>query len=160
MYGIVSPHFTEDPQRAITVLVAACPTALALAGPATLVAAITAAARRNIVIKDPALFERLDEIDVIALDKTGTLTHGQGRVESAYPIPGAEELLLMYAAICGQGSLIQYLVRYAWPHRSVDWMFRLLMRVLRPLVVAFRPSGMNMLFDWEISLGSLSRGSQ
>jgi len=58
-------------------LVAACPCALVVAAPATAVAAIAAAARRGILVKNTAFLERLASCDSIIFDKTGTLTEGQ-----------------------------------------------------------------------------------
>jgi len=58
-------------------LVAACPCALVVAAPATAVAAIAAAARRGILVKNTAFLERLAGCDSIIFDKTGTLTEGQ-----------------------------------------------------------------------------------
>lgn len=73
-----------DPARALTatlaVLVATCPCALSLATPVAVTAAITALARRGILVSRPDALEALARIDYALLDKTGTLTTGQVRV--------------------------------------------------------------------------------
>ncbi|MEM7061216.1 MAG: cation-translocating P-type ATPase [Pseudomonadota bacterium] len=65
---------------AMAVLVAACPSALALAAPATSVAAIAVATRFGVLIKSTAFMEELTRCDTLLLDKTGTVTEGALRV--------------------------------------------------------------------------------
>lgn len=67
-------------ERALVVLVAASPCALAISVPVTVVSAIGAASRFGVVIKSGAAFERLGGIRHLALDKTGTLTRNQPTV--------------------------------------------------------------------------------
>ena len=75
-------------ERALVVLVAASPCALAIAVPVTVVAAIGAASRHGVLIKGGAALEALGRIRVIALDKTGTLTRNRRRSSPSSP-PGA-----------------------------------------------------------------------
>jgi Cd2+/Zn2+-exporting ATPase len=98
--------FTEDLDRAITVLIVAVPTALVLAGPAAVVAALATATRRRVLVKSAALLERAHEVDTLLLDKTGTVTEGQGRLDRLHPQDGvSEQELLQVGASVGQQSL-------------------------------------------------------
>jgi heavy metal translocating P-type ATPase len=62
--------------HAIAVLVIACPCALGIATPLALAAAVTAAARRGILVGDTRVLETIHKVDVVAMDKTGTATEG------------------------------------------------------------------------------------
>src|SRR6202521_217469 len=98
--------FTEDLSRAIAVLVVATPTALVVAGPASVVAAMTVATRLRILIKSVDFLERASEVDTLILDKTGTVTVGAPTVKQILPAEGeSEQTLLAVAASCGFGSL-------------------------------------------------------
>ncbi len=92
--------------RAIAVLVVACPCALVLSGPVAMVAALAVAARWSILIKGSSFLERVSEVDTVVLDKTGTVTLGALTVLSTHPADGLDEdELLRVAASCGHGSL-------------------------------------------------------
>lgn len=98
--------FTADLQRAIAVLVVACPTALLLAGPAAMVAAMTAASRAGILLKSARFLERIGEVDTLLLDKTGTVTQGIQAVRRIVAAEGmSEEAVLTAAARCAHGSI-------------------------------------------------------
>jgi Cd2+/Zn2+-exporting ATPase len=98
--------FTSDLPRAIAVLVVACPTALLLAGPAAMVAAMTTASRAGILLKSARFLERIGEVDTLVLDKTGTVTQGVQAVRAVVPMEGIDEdTVLVAAARCGQGSI-------------------------------------------------------
>ena len=68
--------------RALTMLVIACPCALVIATPVTVISAIYAASRRGVLIKGGAFLEILGQVSVVAFDKTGTLTHARPRLVS------------------------------------------------------------------------------
>lgn len=74
--------------KALVLLVVACPCALVLSTPVTIVSALTAAARHGILIKGGIFMERGRKLRAIALDKTGTLTHGAPRVTDIVPLNG------------------------------------------------------------------------
>ncbi len=71
---------TQDPIRAVAVLVVATPCPLILAAPVALVGGMSRAARRGVVVKGGAALEVLGRADVLLFDKTGTLTEGHARV--------------------------------------------------------------------------------
>lgn len=75
-------------ERALVVLVAASPCALAIAVPVTVISAIGAASKFGVVIKSGAAFEQLGTIRTIALDKTGTLTRNEPAVVDVRTAPG------------------------------------------------------------------------
>jgi len=68
--------WSGSPDRFLAVLVVATPCPLLIAIPVAIIGSISLAARRGIVIRDPAILERLDRCRTIILDKTGTLTYG------------------------------------------------------------------------------------
>lgn len=91
--------------RALVVLVAASPCALAIAVPVTVVSAIGAASKFGVIIKSGAAFERLGEIRHLAVDKTGTLTRNQPSVTAVIPVDSTQEdIVLRYAAAVEQHS--------------------------------------------------------
>jgi Zn2+/Cd2+-exporting ATPase len=74
--------------RALVMLVVACPCALVISTPVTVVSALTAAARRGILIKGGLFLEIGSKLKVLALDKTGTLTHGKPVVTDFVALEG------------------------------------------------------------------------
>jgi Zn2+/Cd2+-exporting ATPase len=93
--------FATSFYRAMALLVASSPCALALGTPATVLAGIAQAARRGVLIKGGAHLEGLGMIDAIALDKTGTLTIGTPEVTDVLPVDAESdaELLQIAAAV-------------------------------------------------------------
>lgn len=86
---------------AIAVLVIACPCALGIAVPMSLVVATALGARRGIVIRDPDALNLLNKVQKVVLDKTGTLTTGTLRVANIIALGGADQKrsIAMAAAI-------------------------------------------------------------
>lgn len=93
MIAVVPPLFFDEPflnsssqygwlYRALTMLVIACPCALLISTPVTIISAITSAAKQGVLIKGGAFLEILGRVRVLAFDKTGTLTHGEPKLVS------------------------------------------------------------------------------
>lgn len=87
--------------EALTLLVIACPCALVISTPVSIVAALTAAARQGVLVKGGLFIETPSRIRVVAMDKTGTLTEGRPAVTELVPRSGhtSDELLEIAAAI-------------------------------------------------------------
>lgn len=91
--------------RALVVLVAASPCAMAIAVPVTVVSAIGAASKFGVIIKSGAAFERLGSLRRIAVDKTGTLTRNQPAVTQVHAVDGvSQDAVLNIAAALEQHS--------------------------------------------------------
>lgn len=84
---------TYSISTAISVLVIACPCALGLATPVALLVASGRGALRGIVLRNPRILEATKKVDVVLLDKTGTLTDGTMSVRSADFPPSAQKVL-------------------------------------------------------------------
>ncbi|MFC5648509.1 heavy metal translocating P-type ATPase [Paenibacillus solisilvae] len=84
--------------HALAVLLAACPCALGLAAPISLVLASGKLARRGIVLNDAGALERLTQLDTIVLDKTGTITEGRPSLTGISSVIGSPNRLLRMAA--------------------------------------------------------------
>lgn len=76
--------------RFLAVLVVATPCPLLIAIPVAVIGSISLAARRGIIVRDPAILEMVDTCQTAMFDKTGTLTYGQPRVTEVLPIGGHE----------------------------------------------------------------------
>jgi heavy metal translocating P-type ATPase len=90
---------TGEPVRFLAVLVVATPCPLLIGIPVAIIGAISLAARRSIIIRDPAVLERIDGCRTIILDKTGTLTYGQPALTERVSAPGVPaDRVLQFAA--------------------------------------------------------------
>lgn len=78
--------WSQSIYKALVLLVIACPCALVISTPVTVVSGLAAAARRGILIKGGAYLEEARKISVVALDKTGTITEGKPRLVSFDPV--------------------------------------------------------------------------
>ena len=90
--------FTKDLDRVITVLVIACPCAFILASPSAMVAALSAAARLGILIKNVGDIELAARINAFVFDKTGTLTTGKLAVSRLAPLGETKPAELLHIA--------------------------------------------------------------
>src|SRR6185295_1291769 len=103
--------------RALVLLVIACPCALVISTPVSIVSGLTAMARRGVLIKGGAFLEEIGRIKALAVDKTGTITEGRPRVTRVVPVnskPEAE-IVRIAAAIDTHSDhpLAQAVVNYA-----------------------------------------------
>ena len=91
-YGLVA---------AVSVLIIACPCALGLATPMSIMVGVGRGARAGVLIKNAEALERLEKVDTLVVDKTGTLTEGKPRVVAVRPAPGVgeDELLRLAASL-------------------------------------------------------------
>jgi Cd2+/Zn2+-exporting ATPase len=95
MVSLIIYFFTKDLNRSISALVISCPCPLILATPTAMVAALSAAARLGILVKNVSLLEIAGKITAVVFDKTGTLTTGQLYVTKLEPADGVEPALLL-----------------------------------------------------------------
>ncbi|MCR5882287.1 heavy metal translocating P-type ATPase [Rhizobacter sp. J219] len=96
VYGLIN---------AVAVLIIACPCALGLATPMSIMVATGRGATSGVLFRDAAAIENLRKIDTLIVDKTGTLTEGRPTFERAVAAPGfAEDEVLRLAASLDQGS--------------------------------------------------------
>ena len=111
--------------NAVAVLIIACPCALGLATPMSIMVATGRGATHGVLFRDAAAIENLRKIDTLIIDKTGTLTEGKPAFDRAVAAPGFNEIeVLRLAASLDQGSehpLADAIVRAARErHLSLD----------------------------------------
>jgi Cu+-exporting ATPase len=96
VYGLIN---------AVAVLIIACPCALGLATPMSIMVATGRAATNGVLFRDAAAIERLRQVDTLIVDKTGTLTEGRPAFDSVIAAPGFDDnAVLQLAASLDQGS--------------------------------------------------------
>ena len=96
---VIDEPFSESFYRAMAVLVAASPCALAIATPSAVLSGVARAARGGVLVKGGAALEDLGTLKAIAFDKTGTLTEGEPRITEVIPAPGVDEKELLSVAV-------------------------------------------------------------
>jgi Cu+-exporting ATPase len=93
-----APALAHAMVAAVTVLIIACPCALGLATPMSIMVAVGRGAQAGILVKNATALERLEKVDTLVVDKTGTLTEGKPRVTGLYPLPGVDQDMLLSVA--------------------------------------------------------------
>ncbi len=95
------PRFAHGLIVAVAVLIIACPCALGLATPMSIMVGVGAGARAGVLIKNAEALETMEKVDVLVVDKTGTLTEGKPSVTHIETAPGfdADEVLRLAAGV-------------------------------------------------------------
>ncbi|OHC92272.1 MAG: ATPase [Sphingomonadales bacterium RIFCSPHIGHO2_01_FULL_65_20] len=96
---VVDEPFRDSFYRAMAVLVAASPCALAIATPSAVLSGVARAARAGVLIKGGAPLENLGSLKAIAFDKTGTLTEGRPRITDVVTVRGTRQADLLATAV-------------------------------------------------------------
>jgi Cu+-exporting ATPase len=92
------PRFAFGLVAAVTVLIIACPCALGLATPMSIMVGVGRGATAGVLIKNAEALERMERIDTLVVDKTGTLTEGKPKVVAVVPVEGMNETELLRLA--------------------------------------------------------------
>ena len=96
---VVDEPFSDTVYRALAVLVAASPCALAIATPSAVLSAVARAARAGILMKGGGALEELGRVQVLAFDKTGTLTEGRPRIADIFATADSDDAELLRIAV-------------------------------------------------------------
>lgn len=104
MLAFIVWWFTGEIERAISMLIVACPLAIILSTPTAMVAALSAAARLGVLVKNVTDLEVARNLTAVMFDKTGTLTTGKLVVTKLTPAPGVEGADLLTAAASAEHS--------------------------------------------------------
>jgi Cu+-exporting ATPase len=96
-----SPAFSYALITAVAVLIIACPCALGLATPMSIMVGVGRGAQHGVLIRDAEALERMEKVDTLVVDKTGTLTEGRPKVVHIEPASGfsADEVLQKLASV-------------------------------------------------------------
>lgn len=96
-----SPAFSYALITAVAVLIIACPCALGLATPMSIMVGVGRGAQHGVLIRDAEALERMEKVDTLVVDKTGTLTEGRPKVVHIEPAPGftADDVLQKLASV-------------------------------------------------------------
>ncbi len=92
------PRFSYALVAAVAVLIIACPCALGLATPMSIMVGVGRGAENGVLIKNAEALERLEKVDTLVVDKTGTLTEGRPAVTAVVPSAGFDEATILRLA--------------------------------------------------------------
>jgi Cu+-exporting ATPase len=92
------PRLAHAIVNAVAVLIIACPCALGLATPMSIMVGVGRGAQAGVLIRDAAAIERMEKVDTLVVDKTGTLTEGKPQVSKVCALDGTSENELLSAA--------------------------------------------------------------
>jgi len=100
VWGLVgpSPRMAHAVINAVAVLIVACPCALGLATPMSIMVAMGRGASIGVLFKNAEAIEVMRNVDTLVVDKTGTLTEGNPRVATLFPVRGLDERRLLHLA--------------------------------------------------------------
>ncbi len=103
VYG-PEPRFGFALVAAVSVLIIACPCALGLATPMSIMVGVGRGARAGVLVKDAEALERMERVDTLVVDKTGTLTEGKPKVVAVVPATG-----------CSEAEVLRLAAALEWP---------------------------------------------
>lgn len=96
--GIAAWIISGDPIRFLAVMVVATPCPLLIAIPVAIIGAVSLAAKRAVIVRDPSILEKLSTCQTMIFDKTGTLTYGEPRLDSQDIAPGRDAVSVLQMA--------------------------------------------------------------
>jgi P-type Cu+ transporter len=116
-----NPSWAYGLINAVCVLIIACPCALGLATPMSIMVASGKAATQGVLFRDAAAIEKFRKVDTLIVDKTGTLTEGKPRFDRCIATPGhTEDEVLRWAASLDQAASIRWLRPWWQPPESAN----------------------------------------
>jgi len=92
------PRFAYGLVAAVSVLIIACPCALGLATPMSIMVGVGRGAQAGVLIRNAEALERMEKVDTLVVDKTGTLTEGKPKVVAVIALPGFDEGQILHFA--------------------------------------------------------------
>ncbi|HOY22147.1 MAG TPA: heavy metal translocating P-type ATPase [Cellvibrio sp.] len=161
-----SPALANGLVAAVSVLIIACPCALGLATPISIMVGVGRGATEGVLIKDAEALELMEKVDTLVVDKTGTLTEGKPKVQSIVPVAGVDEKdVLKFAAsldALSEHPLAVAIVNHAKeqnvPLESIDQFESVTGKGVRGMLVGKKISlgNLRMMEDEKIDIAALA----